>query len=211
MTYKNVYFRIKTEAYDFNCSWTKEQAEEFDNEARNIFVLDGWDIKESRSNSGCTTVIKDKQHLYLHPQSFSGEILEDNVQYIEQLLQSAKTFKHYHTDIYETRHDLTNDEYRKILNEHKKEITKDILEAFRTKRSNLYYSSSYSLLTKVIGEYSVMMLGFGYQDGFPVSYASEIFEDLIKQGYIVVSNIRSGEGYRTINKTEQKELGLKIA
>ena len=84
-------------------------------------------------NHGCKSVIKDKQELYLHPQQFSGAVLEDNIQHIEQLLSQCEMFKFEHTDIYEEVFDLTDEEYIDLLRSRQNEIEFDILKTLSNK------------------------------------------------------------------------------
>ena len=139
--YKRTYFRINTPSYynnkygvGFGC---QQEREDFDNHIVEMFLNDGWELKEKRSSNSCPEVIKDKQTLYLHPQHFSGAILEENISHIEKLLSSSTLFKFKKTDIYEDVFDLSDDEYIELLKSKQDEIEKDILEAFKTKRRNL--------------------------------------------------------------------------
>ena len=112
-TYKNVYFRINTPSY-YNPNGVgfknPEDSNKFHTETLNIFLNDNWTVKESKYKScgGCVRVTKDKQELYLHPQSFSGVVLEDNIIYIEQLLSNNDLFKFERTDIYDDVFDITD-------------------------------------------------------------------------------------------------------
>ena len=83
MMYQQVYFYIDS-GY---CTerWTQETAERFHEESDRIFEDAGWTILTRAYNGRCTTVVKGKLELYLHPTSFSGVILPEEIPGIEML------------------------------------------------------------------------------------------------------------------------------
>ena len=203
--YKKVYFRINTPIYyksEHGVGFEDQQdSENFHTEALNIFLNDGWQVKEKRyKNSGiCSTVIKDKQELYLHPQEFTGVVIEENIPYIEQLISNSNLFKFETTDIYEDVFDITDDEYLNILKSKRTYIEQDLLEVYKTKRSNLYITSD--SISKVLNKYKIKRLtdyiGVYSSDDFDWQYMEEIFKVLIKEGRIVSAETKYGIGYRT--------------
>lgn len=217
--YKRVYFRINTPSYYNQNSYgvgfkDQEAGELFDKFVTELFLNDGWEIKEKRYSGSCSTVTKDKQELYIHPQSFSGVILTENIQYIEQLISNKSLFKFERTDIYEDVFDLSDDEYLKILESKKMEIERDILERFKTKRRNLYYTSTGSMLDKVSDKYRIKRLshyvGVYSSSDIDYKFICEVFKELSKSKKMVTAETKNGIGYRTINNTEQKELKIAI-
>lgn len=211
-TYKKVYFRIKTPLYSNpnGVGFSNDQdGQTFNTEALNIFLNDGWCLKNDKykSNNVCYRVTKDKQELHLHPQTFSGVIIEENIPYIEQLLSGNKVFEHYHTDIYEEVFDITDEEYLNILKSKKKEIESDILEAYKTKRSNLYITSR-SPIEKVLNKYRIKRLthhtGVYSSSNIDWQYITDVFEGLVNEQKIVIAKTRHGIGYRTDKKFLQK-------
>lgn len=218
--YKRVYFRISTPSYyknKYGVGFENQEAGElFQNTATEIFLKDGWKIKETRwkSTGSCNRMIKDNQELYLHPQSFSGVVAEDNIEYIENLLNNNNLFKHRNTDIYGDVFDLPDDEYIKVLESKQEEIEKDILEAFKTKRRNLYHVSTGSILMKILDKYSIKRLSHytGVQSSSDIDYkfVCDVFNRLSETKKMVTADCKHGTGYRTINKTEQKELKIAI-
>jgi hypothetical protein len=119
--FKHVYYRINTPSYYKNKYGigfeNQEESEKFKKIVTELFLSDGWEIvqKKYASNGGCNEVTKDKQKLYLHPQSFSGVVLEENIEYIKNLLINNSMFKFEHTDVYEDVFDLSDNEYINIL------------------------------------------------------------------------------------------------
>jgi len=207
--YKNVYFRINTPSYykpngvGFK---TPEDSNKFHTETLNIFLNDNWTVKESKykSNGGCARVVKDKQELYLHPQSLSGVVLEDNIPYIEQLLSNNDLFKFERIDIYDDVFDITDEEYLNILKSKRNEIELDILEVYKTKRKNLYITGDINQNNKVLDKYRIKRLshytGVYSSSNIDWQYIVDVFESLISEKRIVTAQTRSGIGYRTDKK-----------
>jgi hypothetical protein len=207
--YKHAYFRINTPMYYKSKYGVGFEIEEdrilFYETAKKIFLNNGWVIKKEGYNGGCPTVTKDKQELYLHPQTFSGVIKEENISCIENLLSNSNIFKFQNTDIYEDVFDITDEEYINTLQSKIPEIEKDIMEAYKTKRSNLYITSS-TPLEQVISKYRIKRLshyvGVYSNSNIDWQFIESIFESLIEQKRIVTANTRNGKGYRTANKKE---------
>lgn len=204
--YKRVYFRINTPSY-YNSSYgvgfgNENDRDLFHQTITELFLSDGWSIKEKRFSGGCSTVQKDKQELYLHPQSISGVVSEVNILDIEDLLMSSNLFEFTKTDTYEDVYDITNDEYIEILESKKEDITNNILTAFKTKRRNLFITCSYSVLDKVLDKYRIKRLshfiGVRTSSDIDVIWISNLFENLINEGKIITSPTRNGTGYRSI-------------
>jgi len=217
--YRNVYFRINAPSYyksNYGVGFENQQERDnFYNHVTELFLNDGWILKEQRTSNSCPTVTKDKQELYLHPQSFSGVTLEENIKYIEGLLADNNLFEYRSTDIYEQVFDLTDEEYINTLKTKQDEIKNDILEQFGTKRKNLYYTNPYSILDRVLKRYRVPRLthyvGVYTSSDIDYKFFCELFEELIKQNKIVTSKCKNGTGYRAINEAEQKKLSSFIS
>jgi hypothetical protein len=210
--YKKVYFRIRTSSYYNRSTYgvgfeNQESANIFDKAATEIFLNEGWKIKEKKYTCGCTTVIKDKQELYLHPQSFSGVVKEENIKGIEELLNNSTLFKFERIDIYEDIFDITDEEYINILESKRNDIENDILEAYKTKRSNLYITGS-SPVSKILDKYRVKRLsshvGVYSNDNIDWKFIEGIFDDLVKNHQIITANTKYGLGYRTAKEKELK-------
>lgn len=209
--YKNTYFRIETPIYynsKHGVGFENDQDRvNFHNEALNIFLNDGWELKKERYNGSCSRVIKDEQELYLHPQNFSGVVIEENIPYIEQLINNSNMFQLRWTDTYEEVFDITNEEYMNILKAKRTEIETDIIEAYKTKRSNLYITSS-SPISNVLNKYKIKRLinfsGDASSGNLDYKFIADIFEGLVCENKIVTAKTKSGTGYRTDKKFLQK-------
>ena len=142
MAYRKVYFRIQAYAYgyDYSCNsgWSNEADEAaFEQERRSLFQQLGWMLHPG-ANGAYDTAANDRQDLYLHPTSFSGVMEEANIQPLQERLSKGKTFRCYAVDCCEEYADLSDEEYRAVLEAKREEITAFILEHCRTKRTNLY-------------------------------------------------------------------------
>jgi hypothetical protein len=209
--YKHVYFRINTPSYykaKYGVGFEDQNASEvFDKAATNIFLNTGWQIKKEKYNGGCTGVIKDKQELYLHPQSFSGVVKGENIPEIEALLSNSEMFKFERTDIYEDLFDMTDEEYINMLKEKTKEIRNDILKTFKTKKSNLYITDTWTPLQNVLKNYRVKRISKIYgmsSSDIDYLFMVELFENLINEGKIKTAQCQSGTGYRTVDYKDTK-------
>jgi hypothetical protein len=213
VNYRHVYFRINTPSYYPKNRYgvgfsTQEDAQMFQNKTTELFLNEGWEIKVKRNNYGCNTITKTKQELYLHPQSISGVVAEEDISIIENILSKSTWFNLEKTDIYESVFDITDEAYLKILEDKRNFIEQDILEKYKTKRSNLYITDSYSPLLSVLKKYKIKRLskyiGVVCSDDIDVEFMRRIFEDLIKRGEIITNRVKSGIGYRTITNKEKK-------
>lgn len=114
--YVNVYFRMETKGYEYpSFSFTEEDRKDFDLELEAVFTSLGWKCEEGAYGGSCATWYKEKQHLYLHPQNFSGEVLKNEVKQIAEALEKHNTFYLRWVDLYETVYDMTDQEYEEIL------------------------------------------------------------------------------------------------
>jgi len=205
MIYKKVYFRLDRNGYS-GSGWTNETyAKRFKDEIVGLFQSDGWEWINSgeRDDSGfCPEVKKDMQELYLHPQAISGVVLADNIPHIESLLGTARSFRHYHTDIYEDYVLMTDEEYRGHLEEQREAIVEDVLEQFRTKRRDLYITG-FNLLDNINAKYRIKRVGKQSQHyDLGASFISDIFNKLLAKGLIVTANTRKGTGFRAAKADE---------
>lgn len=206
-TYKEVYFRINTPSYYKNKYGvgfeTPEDGALFQKTITDLFLSNGWTIKVERNSSGhCNTITKDKQELYLHPQSISGVVLEENIPAIENILSGNDLFKFKKTDTYEDVFDLTDEEYINILKSKQKEIENDILATYKTKRKNLYITDTWTPVSRVVNEYRIKRLshyvGVISSSDIDIQYVGELFKNLVAEGKIVTAKTKHGTGYRSV-------------
>ena len=209
--YVHVYYRIDSEykygeVYSHGPHFPSEESKKaFYNEVIGILESHGWTTHEP-SFSHCSHIGQGNQELYLHPQSFSGVVEIYNVNLIESWLKQGKTFECYHVDVYEDIYDISDEEYMAWLTENSAEIKESLLEAFKTKRSNLYIPSyNYdSLQHKVDTQYKLERLP-GQKKNFEKIFVNKCFLELVEAGEIIKGNTKSGTAYRTATKKDKKE------
>jgi hypothetical protein len=205
--YKEVYFRINTPSYyrsKYGVGFeSPEDGALFQKTVTDLFLNDGWAIKVERNSSGhCNTITKDKQELYLHPQSISGVVLEENIPAIENILSGNNLFKFGKTDIYEDVFDLTYEEYLNILKSKQPEIEQAILRTYATKRKNLFVTDTWTPLNNVLDKYRIKRLshyiGVISSSDPDVQWICGLFENLVNEGKIVTAKTKHGTGYRSV-------------
>ena len=137
--YIDTYFRVES-GYDGG-RMPEEKAGRFFDEVKRLFTETGFSIKENKYKDGCPEVYLGKTCPYCHPQSLSGPVLKEHMELIEKILAQGTTFRYLRTDTYGEILDLTEEEelayYHKT---HDMTIGGVFLDAFRTKRRNLYKS-----------------------------------------------------------------------
>lgn len=205
MSYRMTYFRIHADGY--MPGWSNQTAsDQFDEECRTLFQTAGWEVHPGRDGI-CDTVTKGDQELYLHPQSFSGVILEDDVQSIRELLAKAKTFRCYNVDFYDEYLDISDDEYWTLLESKKEEITVAILESYKTKRSNLYIVAPVAM--QIAERFSVRRVcDKEDHNNLANRFVGDIVTQLLEQGLLVAAATRQGEGIRAATTKEKKAFGF---
>ena len=114
--YTNVYFRISTKGYDYpSYCFTEEDRKNFDSDLVEVFTSLGWSCEEKACGGSCAIWHKGTQHLYLHPQNFSGEVLKNDIKEIAEALEKRESFYLRYVDLYETVYDITDQEDRKSV------------------------------------------------------------------------------------------------
>jgi hypothetical protein len=202
--YYRVYFRINTPSYYKNKYGVgfenQEDRKIFSDAVMNTFINAGWIVKEKAYSGSCCTVIKDKQELYLHPQSFSGIVKDENITSIEQLISNNDLFKFEKTDIYDEVYDLSDREYLDILKSKRTNIENEILKTFTTIRRNLFVVDTWRPLQNVLGKFRLKRLlhyeGVYSSDNVDYIYIESVFNDLVNSKKITTANTKHGKGYR---------------
>jgi hypothetical protein len=190
--------------YKWGSGMSKETSIAFHNELNQLFINAGWEIKENRSS--CPEAWKGKNNLYLHPMNASGVVQEDLIPEVEKILSTGKTFEHYHTDVYDIIYDMTDEEYTDRLNCQKDDIRRDLLEAFKTKRCNLYITNTGGVISNVKQKYYIKRLSrcmVQSSNDIEWAYVANLFNEMVDEGCFVTANTKSGIGYRTATKKEK--------
>lgn len=201
MAYRKVYFRIRTDGYA--SGWSSDADKSlFREESRRLFQELGWTLRAGW-NGAADTVTKDRQDLYLHPDSFSGVMEESNIQPLQEQLSEARTFRCYACDRYEEYMDMSDEEYRAALEAKRDEITMFVLEQCRTKRSNLYITDPVAL--RFAEHFEIRRLcDRDRNNGVGIRFMSELIEKLLQQGRMVTAETTHGRGIRTATAKESE-------
>ena len=213
--YVNAHFRINTPAYDARSGWRKHGDEQFDAESRAVFEKIGWTVAEHRWSGCCATVRKDKSHLYLHPNDFSGVVLKHDVNHLVNALVGHETFSLCWVDLYETVYDMTDETYLSYLDGQMEQIRTEVLNASVTTRRSKFYRD-YDVACHVAS--IVRLRRIGEDDGVhggggkTANYIVGVIDNLIADGYLAAAESKNHSRLiRTINKTEQKQKKLYVA
>lgn len=210
--YADIHFRInaKDYQYPFN-NFTPENKERFYNEVHGIFESLGWEIDTSE-RIGCMTIRKGKQNLYLHPQDFSGEVLKNEIKQIAEALEQHETFRLDWVDIHRTVYDIQDDEYKVYLESKKEEIKKQIFESCQTKRTN-QYRYLYEAKCGVADAFKLRRINIDEgmnHGGQTVDYVQSIIDEMLEDGLLLCAEQNGSNFIRSLNKTEQKKMKIKI-
>lgn len=213
--YVNVYFRMETNGYGYpSFSFTEEDRNAFDTELLEVFTSLGWKCNEKAYSGSCSAWTKGKQHLYLHPQNFSGEVLKNEVKQIAEVLEKRNTFYLRWVDLYETVYDITDQEYAEILSQKDDDIKKSLLECSKTTRTSKYYYA-FDVARGLANKFRLSRIGDNdgrnYGTGQTINHILGVIQCLINEGYLVSAVKNDILLIRTINKSEQKKRKLFIA
>ena len=205
MDYKNIYFRIEA-GYKWGKGMEDEQRNAFFEEIQTLFENSGWRIEMPKSSSSCPEAHNGLSSLYCHPMEVSGVLAENLIEQVKDILKNGTTFKHYHTDEYETIYDMPDEEYQAYLDKNSEQIQADVLKAFTTKRSNLYYNeyNAGRVLESVGSKWHIHRIQNGKNwrqaNMLESKLIGGIFQKLINDGHILTSKVKNGKGYRTDKK-----------
>jgi hypothetical protein len=197
--YVKCYFRIEA-GYKWGKGMDDNLLKEFNKELVEIFKPLGFKVKEPEFSNCSIEVWRGAENLYCHPMNLSGEIKKENIKEIEIAIKNAKTFSFRCVDTYDEMLNYTTDEFILELTINRGIIEKDILEMFKTKRSNLYKSIS------PLWDYKTNIKFF--RDDLDLKriereYINSIFETLRIGGQIKESQNKEMKIYRTINKKDK--------
>lgn len=200
MAYREVCFRIRTEAYVSERSSDADKAA-FREESRRLFQELGWTL-EPGCNGVCDTVTKGQQDLYLHPSVFSGVMEETNIPPLQEQLSKARTFHSFGFDCHEEYRNLSDEEYRAELEAKRDEITSYILERCRTKRRNLYIVAP--VAGDVAAKFEICRLyDKDRRNKIGNQFVADLMDELLRKGWLVSAQTSWGDGIRTATDKER--------
>ena len=195
--YQKIYFYIDGD-YQYSRGFSSDAADLlFHTEVKNIFESIGWRVEPGRLSGSSPSAFKGKQELYLHPMSFSGVILSEDIPEIEGVLRTAKTFRLRNVGRFEQYEDMSDERYRSYLDTRRDDMIKAILEFCQTKRSNLYRTGN---LCETIGkQFKIHRLQTKNNSDGDLAYlqVAELIAELLTDGKLVFSKTKNGPGFRT--------------
>lgn len=147
------------------------------------------------------------EHLHIHPHELSGVVAKNKIKAIAEALAACETISCRWVDVYDEISTMDNTAFRAALAERTEEIEADLLQAFTTKRKNLYIVPSYwsGPIAALSGKYTIRRRSCeSGQDGVCCEFLNSVFEKLVEAGKIVSAETKHGTGYRTAKKDEQK-------
>ena len=209
--YIDTYFRIES-GYEWGRGMSKEKTGAFFAEIRSLFSQNGFTIEECKYG-GCPDVVLEKTRLYCHPQELSGPVRKDLIEHIEKILTQGTTFQYLRTDTYGELLDLTEEEELAYYHEtHDMTIGGVFLEAFRTKRRNLYKIRE-QVLEIITGKLQVRTLRKSsiYSNTSPAyCYIMETYGKMVSEGRLVEECKPTAAGKLPLGRTATgRELKMK--
>lgn len=206
--YVNVYFNINTPTFDcMNGNFDNISDNERWREEASA-VIESFGIVESCGYRVTTA------YLHAHPQQISGVVLKNDVKRIAEAIDGMKYSSIRWVDIHETVYDISDTEYEEYLNSKRNEIRKAIFDKAATPRTNKYYLA-FDIANDIAGNTRINILrlqdGASYGSGKAITYILKVVKEMIDEGYLI-SFVQNESLYvRSLNKTEQKKLKMRIA
>lgn len=195
--YQKIYFYIDSD-YQYSRGFSSDAADLlFHTEVKSIFESIGWRVEPGRLSGSSPSAFKGKQELYLHPMSFSGVILSEDIPEIEGALRTTKTFRLRNVGRFEQYEDMSDERYRSYLDTRRDDMIKAILEFCQTKRRNLYRTGN---LCETIGkQFKIHRLQTKNNSDGDLAYlrVAELVAELLTDGKLVFSKTKNGPGFRT--------------
>lgn len=213
--YVNIYFRIEAPGYSYpSFSFTEEGEKAFYIEIKNALQPLGWESEIDAEDWHCEYIKKGKQHLYLHPQNFSGEVLKNEVKQIAEALRKHNTFYLRWVDLYETVYDISDSEYEEYLNSKEAEIRKTLFDNFTTTRTNKFYYV-FDVCRSLADKFRLRRIGLNdgrnSGSGQTIEFIGKVINNMIEEGLLIGAENNGNKLIRSLNKAEQKKLKVKVA
>ena len=210
--YVSVYFRIDTPSYHYDRGFsTTEDRDKWNTEASNLIksfgIMEDSGYKVDNGKEKCA-------YLYAHPQNISGVILKNDVKKVAEAISNMELSSIRWVDLYETVYVISDSEYEEYLNGKKEDIRKALFEKSATTRTTKYYCA-FDVARNIAGMVRLNRLGHNdgknYGSGQTIEYILKVSEEMIAEGYLKYFEQNGQKYIRSLNKTEQKQSGLKIA
>ena len=140
--------------------------------------------------------------------------MKNDVKRIAEAIRKMKLSSIRWVDLYETVYVISDSEYEEYLNGRKEDIRKALFEKSTTTRTTKYYAA-FDVARNIAGMVRLNRLGHNdgknYGSGQTIEYILKVSEEMIAEGYLKYFEQNGQKYIRSLNKTEQKQSGLKIA
>lgn len=206
--YVKVYFNIDTPT--FNCmNGSFDNTSDGENwRIEASAVIESFGIVESCGYRATTA------RLYAHPQQISGVVLKNDVKRIAEAIDGMKFSSIRWVDIHETVYDISDSEYEEYLNSKRNEIRTALFKKSATPRTTRYYMA-FDVASDIAGNTSINILrlqdGASYSNGKAITYILKVVKEMIDEGLLKSFEQDDTLYIRSLNKTEQKKLKMRIA
>lgn len=198
--YVKSYFWVES-GYVWGKGMDKEKVKKFEAEVKTLLSSIGFDRWEKSMEHTSIEGFRGAESLYCHPQDLVGYIIKDRIKEIEKVIKQGKTFDFRYTRTYEEAYNYTEEELKQELESKRPEVEQKILEAFKTKRRNLYKSS------KPLWDLKTDIKYFKNKSSLKDierHFILTLFDNLVKEGKIIESNNdKVGKIYRTATKKDE--------
>lgn len=213
--YVNIYFRIEAFGYSYpSFNFTEEEEKAFYSEVKAALLPLGWELEIDMEEWHCEYIKKGKQHLYLHPQNFSGEVLKNEVKQIAEALQKHNTFYLRWVDLYDTVYDISDSEYEEYLIGKEAEIRKALFNNFTTTRTNKFFYV-FDVCRSLADKFRLRRIGLNdgrnSGTGQTIEFIEKVIDKMIQEGLLIGAENNGNKLVRSLNKTEQKKLKINVA
>lgn len=213
-TYTHTRFNIEA-GYKWGAGMPPDKMNDFFDEIKNLFSAAGWSINEGISPSIAPTVTYGSSSLYCHPMELSGPCEEKLYPVISAILEQASTCILLNIEKLGPVYKVTDQEYEQALSALRKDIEKDLLEAFQTPHPTKFLPGYYDKLTTVAEQYRIPTLksyiGISSND-IHIKYTTQVFSDMLRNGKICCKEDAHGhKTYRSLTSSERLEQARKEA
>ncbi len=194
--YVKTYFRIDA-GYVWGEGMEDDQYKAFHEELEKLLTPLGFEFDKPEDRRICVspTCTRGVESLYCHPMNLSGYVLKDSIPEIEGALKDTTLFKVRNVDTYEEAYNYTPDELEQELANRRDDVEKSLLDAFKTKRSNLVKNPSAAMSVKA----GIKRFHDTALEAIERRFVYQVFLDLVQQGKILGAKTAHGwTGYRTV-------------
>lgn len=217
--YSHVIFRISGKCYELNSeSINDKQRKAFTDEVERLLTSRGWTIVEMDDEDDIiyATLVKGSSEVGIYPEVLCGVVENSERLALEKLFAMSKTFILDDVVISKEFFEMTDDQLEAKLEACRDKVRAEVLNAFTTKRRDLYMSKI-KVIKKLARNDDIYLMEKSetVADGVSVhsywipvrtigTFILKLFDELVDSGEIVSAETRLGTAYRAAKKDELK-------